>query len=421
MPNSLPGSHDVFTTQLPNGITLWVRENQNSPAVVLDGTLRAGSAIYTQRAQAGLASLTASMLMRGSIHTNFEQIHEQLESCGANLSVSSNIHTVDFGGKCLSEDLPFLLRLSAEVLRAPAFPADHFEKLRSEYRAGHARRNHSTRAMANLVSDELLYGREHPYAIASTGYPDTINALTLADVANFHQQHYGPRGAIIVIVGAITPTQALEWVTQYFGDWQNPNQPEEPTLPAVARLDTAVRQTIAIPGKTQSDFVLQCLGPTRAAEDFQAARLANNILGVFGMMGRLGDIIRNRQGLAYYAYSSLSGSFGPGPWTISAGVNPANVEKAVQSALNEIKRLTSELVTETELSDTKQYVLGRLPISLETNEDVAGTLSYLAIHDLGVDYLQGQFDRVNSVTRAQVLAAAQHYLSAERYALAIAG
>ncbi|PJF33884.1 MAG: insulinase family protein, partial [Candidatus Thermofonsia Clade 1 bacterium] len=122
------------------------------------------------------------------------------------------------------------------------------------------------------------------------------------------------------------------------------------------------------------DIVIGWIGPSRFAPDFQAANLANNILGVFGMMGRLGATVREAQGLAYYAYSTVRGGHGPTPWTAAAGVNPKNVQRAIASILNEIQRLTSELVSEEELADNKANFTGSLPLSLETNEGVAAAI-----------------------------------------------
>ena len=83
-----------------------------------------------------------------------------------------------------------------------------------------------------------------------------------------------------------------------------------------------------IAGKSQSDLVIGTNGPMRRDPEFMSASIGNNILGQFGMMGRIGDVVREKSGLAYYAYSSLSAGIGPGSWEVSAGVNPQNVKKA---------------------------------------------------------------------------------------------
>jgi zinc protease len=206
-----------------------------------------------------------------------------------------------------------------------------------------------------------------------------------------------------------------------FGPWQNPAQPVPPTLPDVSPLPETRQQFIFVPGKTQSDIVLGWPGPSRFAPDFQAANLANNILGVFGMMGRLGQTVREDQGLAYYSYSRLSGGVGPGPWQVVAGVNPAKVRQAVDSAVAEVERIVSEPVSEEELADNKANFTGRLPLNLESNEGVASSILNMETYHLGLDYLRRYADMINAISREEVQAAARKYLSPKAYALAVAG
>src|SRR5690606_28984855 len=130
-------------------------------------------------------------------------------------------------------------------------------------------------------------------------------------------------------------SEAVELVSEKLGDWRNPAQPEAAIVPGAVQPAETVRSFVSIPGKTQSDLMVGVVGPTRYADDFQAARLANSVLGEFGMMGRIGDEVREKSGMAYYAYSRLDGGHGPGAWSITAGVNPVNVERAIELSLQE--------------------------------------------------------------------------------------
>jgi zinc protease len=181
------------------------------------------------------------------------------------------------------------------------------------------------------------------------------------------------------------------------------------------------QQHVAIPGKTQSDIMLGVSGPTRKAPDFQAARVANSILGVFGLMGRLGDNVREKQGLAYYSFSRLTGGIGPGPWYVSSGVSPDNVGKATDSIRDEIRRMVDEPVTDEELAENKDNFKGRLPLTLEVNGGVAATIMNLELYDLGLDYLRNYAAMIDAITVADVQAAARNYLNPDAYALAVSG
>jgi zinc protease len=314
-----------------------------------------------------------------------------------------------------------MLTLLSDALRNPAFPEDHVEKVRGELLTGLEMRAHNTRSMASLTFRELAYADGHPYGISNSGYTDTVKAITHADLVDFHARTAGPRQAIIVVVGAVKAEDALAMVQETFGDWENPDQPDPIPPPEAPDIEEVRQQHVAIPGKTQSDIMLGVSGPTRKAPDFQAARVANSILGVFGLMGRLGDNVREKQGLAYYSFSRLTGGIGPGPWYVSSGVSPDNVGKATDSIRDEIRRMVDEPVTDEELAENKDNFKGRLPLTLEVNGGVAATIMNLELYDLGLDYLRNYAAMIDAITVADVQAAARNYLNPDAYALAVSG
>lgn len=416
---SIPGPDDITRHELSNGVVVLVRENHNSPSIVTSGYLCVGA--YDERAeQAGLSAFTASTLMRGTANRTFEQIYEELESVGASAGVSGATHTTGFGTKSLVEDLPLALDVLADVLRNPTFPDNEIGKLRGEILISLEERAHDTRRMANLVFNELAYPQDHPYSRSVAGYTETINTLSRDDLVEFYAGGYGPQGMVIVLVGAVDTADAVAQVENAFGDWEGPIYERTP-LSQVSRIVEARERTVPIPGKTQSDIVLGYPGPSRTEPDFMHASVCNTVLGVFGLMGRLGEKVREEQGLAYYSFSRVDGGPGPGPWRVIAGVNPANTEQAITSIRAEIRRICEELVEEDELKDNKAFITGSLPLRLETNEGVAQSIINMERYDLGLDYLERYAGLINEITAEQVRAVAQRWLDPDAYALAVAG
>jgi len=409
----------VTRVELPNGIIVLAYENHASPSVVLSGYLWAG-ALSEAPGQDGLASFTASMLMRGTRNHTFGEINEALESVGAQLGFSSGMHTAGFGGKALAEDLDLLLHILAESLQSPTFPADESEKRQGQILTGLQRRAHDTRSMARLTFDALLYP-DHPYGRSVQGYEETVSRLGRDDLVNYYRRHYTPQGMVISVVGDVQAATVVDKVQAALGDWQAPGVAPNLDIPPSVELAEARRQMAAIPGKTQSDIILGWPGLARKDPNFMKARLANTLLGVFGMMGRLGDTVRDEEGLAYYVYSQLEAGLGAGPWVTVAGVNPANVERAIEGILRQVRRLREERVPDDELADSQAYLTGSMPLRLETNEGIGSTLLTIERHDLGYDYLQRFDDLVNAVTVEDVQEMARKYLDPEIYALAVAG
>lgn len=416
---SIPGPHDIGRHELDNGATILVRENHASPSVVIDGLLRVGAADNAPE-KAGLASFAAAALLRGAGKRTFSQIFEDIESIGASLAFSAGQHTTEFGGQCLAEDLDLLLDILRDALLAPTFPDEQLEKLRGQMITGLQIRANDTRSMASLEFFKLAYPSDHPYSRSADGTVETVSAITRQDIVSFHRQRYGAAGMIISVVGDLDPAAVVRKLDARLGATPVLQQPPS-ELPSLLPLTGVQQRFVSLPGKTQSDIVLGIPGPSRAADDFLHARLANTILGVFGLMGRLGASVRGDQGLAYYAYSQLTGGLGPGPWRISAGVNPANVLQATLSMRDEIRRLQAEPVPAEELADNKSYLVGSLPLHLETNSGVSETLVSIELHRLGLDYLQRYPEMMMQITADQVQAAALKYLSADTYAMAVAG
>jgi zinc protease len=419
MSSSFPSPETITRVELPNGIVVLIYENHNSPSVVLSGYLWAG-ALSESREQAGLASFTTGMLMRGTACRTFGQINEALESIGAQLGFNSGVHTVGFGGKALAEDLDLLLDILADALKQPAFPAGEVDKLRGQIVTDLQRRAHDTRRMARLAFDALLYP-DHPYGRSVRGYEETVAHLSQGDMAGYYQQHYSPQGMVVAVVGAVTVGEVLSKLEGALGDWQAPGAMPNWDIPPQVQLSEQRQQLVPMEGKTQSDIVLGWPGLARRDPDFMAARLANTVLGVFGMMGRLGDSVRDELGLAYYVFSSLQAGLGAGPWVVIAGVNPASVERAIDGILDQLRRLRAELVPPEELADSQSYLTGSMPLRLETNEGLASTLLDMERYDLGLDYLQRYASLVNAVTVQDVQRMAREYLDPDSYALAVAG
>lgn len=420
MKNTLPGSDDIQRSVLPNGIRLISRENRQSPSVAFGGFFPAGS-LFDAPAQQGLASLTASALMRGTTSYTFQDIFQRLEDVGAGFGFSASVHTVSFRGRSLAEDLPQVLGLLASCLREPLFPEEDVAQLKAQVLTGFALREKDTESMAALAFDRLLYGADHPYGRPSDGFADTVAPLTPADLQTFHQRHYGPRDMVIAAVGAVSHADWHDWMADLLGDWENPAQPQPPALPPVQPPDAPRREHIQIPDKKQIDLVMGGLGPSRYADDFFPAMLGNTALGQFGMMGRIGAVVRQQAGLAYYAYSNLSANPGPGSWDISAGVNPDNLQKAVTLIENELRRFVAEGVLPDELEDVRRGILKRLPLSFESNAGVLGALLHIARYDLGWDYYRTYAERLLAIDVAQVNAAARRYLNPDALVFTSAG
>ena len=414
-----PNANTIERYTLSNGMIVLLYQNPNARTVVMEGGVWAG-AVGESAEQYGVASFVASGLMRGTSSRSFEQIYAELEGVGASLGFSSGYQMTEFSAEALPEDLDLLLDIVSDTLRNPIFPIEEIDKVRQEKLTSIYMSQNNTGSMAQRKFRQTLYA-DHIYARRISGTLESLPTITPDDLAHFHKHHYAPNGHILTLVSALDSAVVLRKIEAALGDWRNAEYATQPTIPAYPRPKELRRVHHMMPNKTQSDVVLGLPGPLRSAPDYNATRMANTILGVFGMMGRLGKSVREKQGLAYYVQSSLVPSLGPSPWRVRTGVAPDKVEQAIGSIQAEIRRIQAEPVSAEELSDSQAYMTGSLPMSIETSSGMADIIFNMEFLNLGLNYLTEYDEAINAVTVEQVQAAAQKHFSADVGVIAVAG
>ena len=415
----LPGPDDILRQEFANGAVLLNRTNPSSPAVAIRGMFPPG-ALADPSDKIGLAHFMASMLMSGTHIHAFRELNDLVESMGATLVFGGGKVATSFAGQCLREDLVQLLEILLEVLTQPAFPEKQFQRTKMQILTAQAIQAQDTAEVAEQAFDRAIYG-SHPYAHPDLGYPNTVQSISREDLQAFHQRFVGPRGLIVAITGGADSEEILQAFSHTLGAWEAPTQETQPSIPPVQPIQATYREHVPLEEKSQSDLVIGTFGPKATASDYLASTLGNDILGQFGMMGRIGESVREKAGLAYYASSSLDMGIGPVTWQISAGVNPENLDQAIALILQELERFTNELVSEDELADVRSELVGRLPLSMESNAGVAQALLNLERFGYGLNYLRELPEKLAAITREDILLAAQRYWHLDQLVITSAG
>ena len=417
--NNILGTESISSFSLKNGITVLSFSNFNSASVYMIGILNGGGNLDPND-KTGLAHFTASLLSRGTNNLSFSEFHDQLESAGANLVFSCGSQHAWFRGKALAEDSELLFRLASDSLQNPAFGVNYIERLRNQLTAGLSIRDQDTSEVASMLQDEYLFPN-HPYGKPIDGYVETIGSISHQDIINFHKKYYSPSGMTIVVVGAIENQKIQSLAEKYFSAWETTpiHKDEQRLIPSPP--DRIIRKHKYLEGKSQVDLLMGCFGPTRTSPDYLPIYLGNNILGQFGLMGRIGKIIRSKSGLAYYATSSVSAWLDVGSWEFSAGVNPENIEKVIQLFRKEIDKFIKSPVKVDELENSKSNLIGRMPMALESNAGLANAILTMHRFKLGFDYYRKYAEQIRKITAAQILSAAKKYLHPDQLVITSAG
>jgi zinc protease len=409
---------------LANGLTVLAKETRTTPAVTIYAGFHAGTA-YDPPECAGLAHFVAKTIDRGTESRSADQIAEELDVRGVSLTVAVNRHAMWLVCTCLAEDFEQILALVGDIAIRPVFPPNEVETRRGEIMTllRQDQDNPATVAVEALM--RMLYGDDHVYGRPVRGTPQTVEQITVEDLRGFHRSRFAPQVLSLAVVGDVDPERAVAATASVFGNWRAGNwRADAPVAMHFGDLEPARdRRTTVIPmmNKSQTDVACGFVTIRRRDPQYYAYWVMNNILGQYALGGRLGDSIRERQGMAYYTFSSLDPSLAPGPLVVRAGVSPENVQRAVASIDLELSRFAADGPTDRELAESKQYLIGSMPRTLETNVGIATFLQTAELFGLGLDYDLRLPGLLGAVTRDQVHEAARAVLDPSRATVVVAG
>jgi zinc protease len=403
---------------LPNGIVVLSKRTRTMPAVTVLAGVRAG-AYYDPQGAEGTAALVARVLDRGTERRTASAIADELDTRGASLSVITGRHQLAVSATCLADDFDVILALIADMLRRPLFDERQVATRRAELATAVLQDEDDPGAVAVNTVMSRLYP-DHPYGRRPRGSPATVAALTREHVERFHRAWFTPDGTTIVVVGDVDEQAATRRVQDEFGAWTTMRAPEA-RLAAIEGPRSRSLSVVPMMAKAQADIAYAFVGLRRADPDYYAAWVMNNAVGQYALGGRLGDSIRERQGMAYSVNSTLDASLAEGPVMIRAGVAAANVEQAIRSIDHELGAVRDEGLTPKEVDESKRYLIGSMPRQLETNAGIAAFLLSAELHGLGTDHDQRLPDLVASVTVADAHRLALRLLDPARATIVVAG
>ena len=409
----------VHRSVLPNGLRV---------AVVPIADLRSTSVLLAVEAgqwfepagRPGIARLTAQTMLRGTKQRDAASWASALDALGAVARLDAGAHAAVFSAQCLGDDLGELLALIAEAVRTPELADAEIQFVRGQTLAHLEKDERDTRAVSDRAWRQLVYPEAHPFHAPPIGDQAVVRAATADDIRGYHRNAIAPDGAVLVIAGGTTVDAANGAAGSAFGDWPRRAQARNASYPPVT-LATTKRRVEVVPDKTQSDVIIGWPGLPRTDPRFTAARVTNMIYAADTFASKAGNVIRDQLGLAYYVFSGMGASCGQSPWIVRMGVNPQNVHRAIEVALDELRKITVGQVADDDLALAKDKLVGELDVALESPTGVAAMVLEAEMFELGDDHFERYPRALRAVTKEQVVETARAFLPPDRYALAVAG
>ena len=406
-------------TVLDNGAALITKQTRKTPIVAINLVMRAGS-ICDSDATLGATYLLSRVIDRGTSTRSASAIAEELDDRGISLTVMVTRHLFSLVCTCLAEDFVPVFRLLGEMVMAPSVPVSELETRRGEVVTGLRQDEDSpaVRAVETLMAQ--LHGPSHPYGRRAKGTFATIERLERSQLVDLHAARFAPSELCAVVVGDVETALVADVAQDLLGKWRKP--PSAPiAVPPPPRPSERRRIVVPMLNKAQTDVAYGFSTITRSDPAYYAFWLMNHALGQYALGGRLGDRIRERQGMAYYVTSVFEANVVNGPLMIRAGVSAQNVDRAIASIDDELVLLRRSGLTPKELNESRQYLIGSMPRALETNAGIAQFLQTAEFFGLGLDYDVRLPALLSSVTLDQVHAMALRYLDPDRASIVVAG
>ncbi|MFM7662676.1 MAG: M16 family metallopeptidase [Bacteroidota bacterium] len=399
---------EVFKTN--NGITVILSENHKLPRVSFD--LVMGSDPRMEKA--GLSEMAGSLIMSGTTNRTKDQLDKEVDYIGASLSADNSSLTLS----CLTKHMNKGLELMSDVLFNANFPDSEVERIRKQNQNNLTSTKSDASSMATNATVKINFPK-HPYGEVMT--EESLNSITREDILNYYKSNFTPQGSYLVIVGDITKEEAIKYVDLYFGSWNG----VEPYLSELGNGKSANGNQVYFvkkPGAVQSVvYITFPMNIKTGDKDQLALSVLNGILGGGGFGTRLFQNLREDKAFTYGCYSNINVTEN-GSW-MSAGGNFRNAvtDSAITEILKEFEIITTELVKDEELNLTKSSMSGNFGRSLERPQTIARFALNIIKNKLDTDYYKSYLQRLDGVTKEDVLSMAKKYFTSKNCNIIVVG
>ncbi len=403
--------------RLGSGLETFLLPRPGVPKVELALVLPAGADRNPLDAP-GLASLTAALVDEGTRRREGPRIAAEVERLGASLATRADWNSAQLEVELLTKDVDRGLELLAELAREPVFPEAEIERLRALALTELLRRHDRPAVLAEEALARALY-RGTPYAELLLGTEASIATLARPRIASFHQEHFRPRGAALIVVGAFDAAAVARRIDALFGDWDEDPPPLPPDLVAPAQTGRRVL-VVDRPDSAQVELRLGHVGVPRSHPDRNRLLLMNAALGG-KFTSRINLNLRERHGYTYGASSRFVDRKGPGPFVVSAAVATPVAGAAVREVIGELERVRAAPLEAAELEETRSYLIGVFPYTLQTSGGLVGRLEDLAVYELPSDYYDRALEELATSDADSLLDAARQHVRPDELVVVAVG
>jgi len=408
---------------LSNGIKVYFIENHLVPALFIGGIIETGLIPEEHESkQPGITGVLSDVMNRGSQNTTYEELAERMAFVPYQFSVKGGLRGFSFQGYALLENADEMLQTGYDMITKPALRDDDINYIKSRHSIAAKNRLKKTSVKAFYYMYNKIF-EDHLFT-QTTSTEKSIKSITKENLAKLHQKYFTPELTTIVMVGNYTPAEMKNLAEKYFGSWESIGSELSPlAISPVTELKEKIIKVFPEKDYTECTINVGCKPfDDISKDDEEAVRILNYILASSALTSRIGVELRDRQGLIYGIKSELwSTRENVGYWKFNTKTGPENVEKVITGIFSEINKLLAEGVTEEEMIAAKKRLLGLLPLSIETPDDIASRVFELIRDKESFEYFDKRAERILAVTEADVIRIAKKYLTTDNFIIVIDG
>lgn len=421
---------------LPNGLKVVVVERHSLPLITLHLVVTAGAEADPVELP-GTAQFVATLLNQGTQRRSAQQIAEAIDNAGGTIETGVDWDNSFVAVSVLTDHTELAFDLLSDIAIRPTFVSGEVERVRKRTLSALEVLRQDPSYLADAVFSHIVFTGT-PYSHPADGTADTVSRMTADNLKEFHSRHYRPSNSILAVVGDITADQAYDYARRFFSSWEDRQEAVLPPVAAVeacpqgrdrrqgsALTERRYRPTTRVlvidkPDAVQTEIRIGNLGVRRDSPDYYALTAANQILGG-PASNRLFTALRRQHGLTYGASSDLTCYRSVGSWEAKTSTRTPETVRTVHMVLEQTKRLRDHPVSNEEVENAQNYLIGHRALDFETSDGIATQVLDLVIHNLPLDDWNRFPEKIRSLTSEDLWSATRRYLDPDHAVIVLVG
>ncbi|MDD4646292.1 MAG: insulinase family protein, partial [Bacteroidales bacterium] len=407
----------VWNDKLSNGMAVWGIEQNELPLVQFDIVLKGGH--YLDKLdKPGVAAMMASLMNQGTKNKTPLELEEAIDALGARINIRSSSSDITISANCLVRNYDATLALMEEMLLEPRWDADEFAMAQTRVINNLKRQKSNPSALASEAFMQKVYGDGHIFSVNASGTLESVPAITIDDLKAWYASNMTPSVANFHVAGNIKHDQVVKSLKDLAAKWPA-KEVVFPAYPLPEPLQKSEICFVDVPGAKQSTIRIGNLAMAQSDPDYFPATVMNDHLGG-NFLSLVNQVLREQKGFTYGAHTSFSGSFIPGTFTATSMVRSSATLESIQ-IFKSLMESYRNGISETDLTDTKNYLIKSYAQEFETLNALTGMLGQISMYNLPKDYVRLEQETIRNMTVDQHKALAQKYINPDKMVYVISG